>query len=90
MKIGGFYNWDFSNENPSNSSGFSAIAAGYIAIYGTNVYVHFELRYGRFWSSTQGDLSTQAWHLLLSYDSDDANLFLHDKVSGFSVRCIKD
>ena len=71
----------------TNTSGFSALLAGYRNYTGGNFSA---LGYhGRFWSSTGSDASN-AYSLLLFSSDGSINLHSNYKNYGFSVRCIKD
>jgi len=71
----------------TNTSGFSALLAGYRNYTGGNFSALGS--HGRFWSSTESNASNAYDLLLLSTES---NIYLHSnyKDYGFSVRCIKD
>lgn len=73
--------------NGSNSSGFSALPAGFRT---PNVYT-FSMSgmMGPFWSSSEYD-NAAAWSFKLSYDASTASCQVDPKIGGYSVRCIKD
>jgi len=69
----------------TNTSGFSALLAGYRNIdnsFVVNDYAHF-------WSSTE-DVTGGAWGMYLVLNNSNVNYFPFNKTLGFSVRCIKD
>jgi uncharacterized protein (TIGR02145 family) len=69
----------------TNTSGFSALLAGYRH---TNGYFYY-LGYGTyFWSSTE-DIPDDAYYLGLNDDDGYVGLDYIDKAAGFSVRCVK-
>jgi uncharacterized protein (TIGR02145 family) len=76
------------NDQPNNnSSGFSALPAGYRAYYGT-----FELigKYASWWSSSDLD-TTQIWVRFLRYNLPDLMIGVEsNKKQGGAVRCVKD
>ena len=70
----------------TNTSGFSSLFAGNFFDGG----YFFDLDYyARFWSSTEfTDVSANC--IYLYYDASNINFFNSDKLSGYSVRCVKD
>jgi uncharacterized protein (TIGR02145 family) len=78
--------WESPNKGASNSSGFTALPAGYRLYNGTFYGIG---KYGSFWSSTESD-TNDAWYRSLNYDSSNAYRNNFYKDSGFSVRCVKD
>ena len=85
MKETGLIYWDAPNTGATNSSGFSARAAGE---WENDVY-QFEGRYCLFWTSSEG-VSGGAYYYYLSHD--DARIALNEwgKDLAYSVRCVKD
>ena len=75
-----------SNQNANNTTGFSAVPAGYFNSYGFNSGDE-----ANFWSATQNsNYSGTAYSRLLSYNSTDVVRYSSAKFSGFSVRCLRD
>jgi uncharacterized protein (TIGR02145 family) len=77
----------FGGGQGTNTSGFSALLAGYRDYTGGNFSALGS--HGRFWSSTVSDASN-AYDLLLVSSNGSINLHSNYKDYGFSVRCIKD
>ncbi|MCQ2099952.1 MAG: fibrobacter succinogenes major paralogous domain-containing protein [Fibrobacter sp.] len=77
--------WD-SSGNGTDSSGFSALPAGYRNYHGD---FYDAGRYATFWSASEFN-STDAYYLRLYYNMDDVILNYRDKGNVFSVRCFKD
>ena len=67
------------------SSGFSALFGGWRGSYGDFRRIG---RYGRFWSSSPGDLD-RAWYLDASSGYEEAGMGSYRRILGFSVRCFK-
>ena len=78
--------WQSPNTGATNSSGFTALPAGYR-------YSEFEFNlYGRFtyfWTSTSEDINN-SWAYYLYYRQREINRNFYNKTYGFSVRCIED
>jgi len=70
----------------TNTSGFSALFAGYHYYYGTFSDLGLSTF---FWSSTEYD-ATHAYFLGLGYSNSGILLYDFNKEGGFSVRCLKD
>ncbi|MFZ4523432.1 MAG: FISUMP domain-containing protein [Bacteroidales bacterium] len=79
--------WQDPNTGATNESGFTAIPAGFrYRNYG--VYDYFG-SLGFLWSSSE--VSTiNAWGQHLQYNYKGLTRYSHEKVYGFSVRCIRD
>jgi uncharacterized protein (TIGR02145 family) len=86
MKEVGTSHWSSPNTGVDNSSGFTALPGG-----GRNYNASFDLlgSYASWWSVTNDDVAN-AWFLYLYSGRTDAHLTNGDKLSGMSVRCIKD
>jgi uncharacterized protein (TIGR02145 family) len=87
LKESGYLHWNSPNTVADNSSGFTALPAGYRIHNG-----YFEnLFYGAyFWSSTESS-SYLAWDRGLYYKNSEFGRYSVDTKSyGFSVRCLKD
>jgi uncharacterized protein (TIGR02145 family) len=65
----------------TNTSGFSALLAGYRGYYGYFLPLGWE---AHFWSSSN------AYNLELISDDSNIDLYLADKDYGFSIRCLRD
>ena len=93
MKSTGTSHWLSPNTAATNSSGFTGLPGGYVisgdVFYsiGTN---------GIWWSSSENDTTPGysseyvAWDRYLSFDNSDTGISFGNKVSGFSVRCVRD
>ncbi|MFN8209104.1 MAG: FISUMP domain-containing protein [Bacteroidales bacterium] len=86
LKETGTVHWDSPNEGATNSSGFTALPAGYKRRLGEFNYIH---QHGFFWSSTSND-TDNAWYFSLAFDKAGIGRSFNLKNYGFSVRCIKD
>jgi uncharacterized protein (TIGR02145 family) len=91
MKDTGTTHWDIPNTEATNSSGFTGLPGGILDYnvstgYGACRYVSVA---GFWWSSTESSAS-KAWGRHLNADNSKINRDENDKVSGFSVRCIRD
>ncbi|MEN8120264.1 MAG: fibrobacter succinogenes major paralogous domain-containing protein [Bacteroidota bacterium] len=84
MKETGTVHWNSPNTGADNSSGFSALPAGYY-----DPYSNLGLA-GYFWSSTSADGSTAYSRNLFYYDRQDVVRGSSFKGDAVSVRCIKD
>jgi uncharacterized protein (TIGR02145 family) len=79
--------WDKPNTGADNSSGFTALPAGYRSLGGAFSGLGVG---GYFWSSTE-DGSDSAWYRDVGYDySEVGRGYGGDKGSGLSVRCVGD
>ena len=70
----------------NNATGFSALLAGCRDYNGNIAYIGSE---GFFWISTEYD-DTNAYCILMVYDSNVFLVYGFVKVAGYSVRCLKD
>jgi len=79
--------WDKQGANPTNSSGFSAVAAG---IFDADANAFSELgRQTSWWSTAQ--LNSYTYYIYcVYYDSSDITKSNDFETNGHSVRCIKD
>jgi uncharacterized protein (TIGR02145 family) len=81
----GTTHWAAPNTGATNSSGFTALPGGYRN--GSGFF--WELTYdGRWWTSTEWSTSLP-WYRMLSYAYPDVYRNNFNKITGFSVRCIK-
>jgi uncharacterized protein (TIGR02145 family)/uncharacterized repeat protein (TIGR02543 family) len=86
LKETGIAHWNDPNTGATNSSGFSAVGAGF-RIYYTGFY---ELGVGAYlWSSTAAG-GDQTGRMMLTISSENAAQSIDKNNSGFSVRCIRD
>ncbi len=87
MKEAGFIHWDSPNYGANNNSNFSGLPGGYRNQYGNYFNIGFS---GYWWSSSEKESTiAKAISLKTNYyqviTSDE-----HFKISGLSVRCVKD
>jgi uncharacterized protein (TIGR02145 family) len=78
--------WNFPNTGATNSSGFSALGAGYRSNQG--IFTNKNTS-ANFWTSTEFDANS-AWSRSLSLSNTQIIRLNINKGYGFSVRCIKD
>ncbi len=89
LKATGNTNWIGTYTGASNTSGFTALPGGYIALQ-NNVYGFYGIgTNGQWWSVTEAD-SGNAWKMSLTNTSAQAISDSGAKQRGLSVRCIKD
>lgn len=86
MKEKGYSFWIWPNKGDSNASGFKAKATGF-RTNDEKFLNHGEV--ARFWSSTEHSKS-EAWQVMLHYDTEAVINEPWDKESGLCVRCLKD
>ncbi|NOR88149.1 MAG: PKD domain-containing protein [Bacteroidales bacterium] len=85
MKEEGLIHWISPNSLASNSSGFTALPAGYRLIHGTTYNLYENTL---FWSSSTID--SEVWYRGLYYSNAEVYRYTIKKDYGFSVRCIMD
>jgi uncharacterized protein (TIGR02145 family) len=86
-EIGTLY-WLSPNVEATNNSGFTALPAGNRSFYdGTFSQIQRETAW---WSSTQGEITTDAWTRGLYYATKTVSRNDMHKKFGLSVRCMKD
>lgn len=80
--------WKLPNTGATNSSGFSALAAGE---YDSNEFNKFQLfnEYAVFWTSTNVSIS-KARERYLAYNKAASNTYDWYKTLKYSIRCVKD
>jgi uncharacterized protein (TIGR02145 family) len=78
--------WDAPNTGATNESGFSGLPGGGRYYDGAFNYIGDD---GIWWSSTEYN-TNDAWSRLLTYNYGYVSRNLNFKVSGFSVRCLRD
>jgi uncharacterized protein (TIGR02145 family) len=78
--------WYSPNTGAMNSSGFTAVPAGYCISDGTFVNIGHS---GTWWSSSEYN-TDYAWHRSMYYNASNVNSSSFGKSTGFSVRCLRD
>jgi len=86
MKETGTTYWATPNTSATNSSGFTALPAGFRDTDGTFLNLGSVVY---FWSATQ-DNTTDAWTRTQHYNNGTVGRSSGSKTFGFSVRCVKD
>lgn len=86
MKEEGTTYWDPPNSGATNESGFSARGAGRRGVSGDYDYL---MTQNFIWMATENNSST-SYNLTLYNNQNGAMTHSNNKVSGFSVRCVKD
>ena len=85
LKEEGTAHWRTPNTGATNETGFTALPGGLRFDNGT----FYEIGNAGFhWSTTEWG-SDHAWDCLLRYNYSPANIIVHYKGMGFSVRCLK-
>ena len=79
--------WASPNTGATNESGFTALPGGFCIV---SAGVFFYLGYEGYWLSSTEYSATKAWYRSLSFNNNKVNRNSITKVSGFSVRCLKD
>jgi uncharacterized protein (TIGR02145 family) len=89
MKEEGTSNWVSPNKGASNISGFTGLPSGYRFNDGTFQKIG---KNGSWWSSSEYDLLPElgAYYHYLSYNDGSVKRSNHNKISGLSLRCVKD
>jgi uncharacterized protein (TIGR02145 family) len=85
LKEQGTTHWLSPNTDADNSSGFTALPAGY-RVSGIFFYLG---SYTTFWSATE-ETTSNAWARELRYNYSDELRKSNFKTDGYSIRCIKD
>ena len=93
VKEVGFQHWLDPNTDATNSSGFTALPAGYR--YGTIFDATYKGHYywferGAYWWTTDGRNSSTAWNMDVHYDDNSYRTQFDRKEDGRSIRCIYD
>ena len=86
LKETGTLHWVSPNAGATNESSFSGLPGGWRFNGGGFSGLNY---YGRYWSSTEFS-SSQAYVRLLDYGNQDFYRINDNKVTGFSIRCLKD
>ncbi len=86
LKEAGTSHWNSSNTGATDESGFTALPGGFRFRNGQyrNIGYH-----AYFWSSSEFN-STNAWDRVLTYGNSGVGRGNYNKISGFSVRLVKD
>ncbi|MBE0640862.1 MAG: hypothetical protein IH599_02420, partial [Bacteroidales bacterium] len=84
IKETGFDYWESPNTGATNSSGFTALGAGYRYYYGNFLLLR---SYACFWTSNEFSSYGVYWNLNSS--SVSISRIYDDKTDGFSVRCLR-
>jgi uncharacterized protein (TIGR02145 family) len=80
--------WTTPNVGATNFSGFSALPGGYFLTFGVFYGIG---DFGGYWSTTDNWLNlNNAWYRNLSFGGAGVDRYTLEKLSGMSVRCIKD
>lgn len=86
LKESGTTHWSSPNFGVTNEAKFTALPGGYRGYNGTFTGLS---AYGNWWSTTEF-VSNAAWWRGMSYSYGGVGKDVAFKVSGFSVRCVKD
>jgi len=86
MKDEGTTYWHSPNIGATNSSGFTAVPAGYRYYQGNFSGLGME---NYLWTSTE-DLNNNGWYRSLNYANTSVQNWVEYKTFGYSVRCIRD
>ena len=86
LKESGTAHWKMPNSGATNSTGFTALAAGYIS---SGPWISFKLSLGLWWTSneTSGKI---AKYYSMYYNTSSMLLDSTIKFNGLSIRCVKD
>lgn len=88
LKQRGLCTWESPNEGATNSTGFTALGAGFRTEDGTIFQSVGALTY--FWSTDINTSNTRSRTLQLSKNHTSASVINNGMNNGFSVRCLKD
>lgn len=85
LKEAGQSHWEAPNTGADNSSGFTALPGGNRDPTGS----FFAPRlFGGWWTSTEKE-SNLAWAISVSFNTTQVSITNENKISGFSIRCLK-
>lgn len=89
LKETGIKHWQTTSPDVTNETGFTALPGGFRDFDGTFKSTGYR---GYWWSATEGDDPSSAWHIHLSYNAGGLGMesFAYVKFAGISVRCVKD
>ncbi len=83
--------WNAPNIDASNSSGFSAVPAGYRIIYSMDYGTAFFGQDAMFWTSTlSNENPNEAYSRIIRYWNNLVLRSSYSKQGGFTVRCLRD
>ncbi len=86
LKESGTVHWSVPNSGATNEPGFSALPGGYRNSAGT----FNSIKQKGYWWSASAASSTEAYYRSMGYNYGNIDKTSTNKVSGFSVRCVKD
>jgi uncharacterized protein (TIGR02145 family) len=86
LKEAGTSHWISPNTGATNETGFTALPGGYRYNYGAFYGIGYN---GYWWSSTEDD-TLNAWYRYMYYADGHVIRSNISKISGFSVRCVRD
>ena len=86
LKEIGFSHWTSPNSGATNTTGFTALPAGYRHSDGSFINIGVS---GPWWSSTEGN-AISAWYRILGNQFSDVRRYNLGKEYGYSVRCVRD
>ncbi|HUS00758.1 MAG TPA: fibrobacter succinogenes major paralogous domain-containing protein [Chitinophagaceae bacterium] len=90
LKETGTINWLPPNHGATNNSSFTALPGGLRAVItGSSTTFFHGNEFGVWWSATE-ESAALAWARGMYYNSTDAGRSTRQKLSGFSVRCVRD
>ncbi len=87
LKEAGTVHWSSQSAGTNNSSGFTALPAGFRSTNGTYSQLS---THTYFWTSNYSSSTNATFRYLNSSSSSIFNSFSNSKKFGFSVRCLKD
>ena len=85
LKEAGTSHFISPNTGATNSSGFTALPGGY-----RYVNTFFTIGYANGWWSSPEGSTDSAWIRLIGNDNSSVGRYYYNKMSGFSVRCLRD
>ncbi|MCB8964191.1 MAG: fibrobacter succinogenes major paralogous domain-containing protein [Bacteroidales bacterium] len=86
LKEAGYAHWISPNVGATNQTGFTALPGGYRY---NGIFSNIG-SYGRWWSNSLDATPNYALARHLIYDSNNVTQYSAPKITGFSVRCLKD
>ena len=87
LKETGYSKWQRDPAGGTNTSGFTAVPAGFRSASGTFYNYH---QYAAYWTATEEIATDKAWYRALKYNSEQVYRQYNTKTMGFSVRCVQD
>jgi uncharacterized protein (TIGR02145 family) len=88
MKEADTVHWKSPNSGATNSSGFTALPAGFRLLYGQQTYTSIGTA-GCFWSADEVDVN-RSYGLFIAYNRTNVFMGIPVKQTGYSIRCICD